>query len=286
MRQVIDAHVHVWNRSEEPQEWIDPETMPEIDRDFTLDDLETTLQAEQVGTAVVVQSVNSSKETESLLTATLGPAVAGVVGWCDLTAPDVRDTLDRLTSMTNGARLVGIRHLAHLEPDERWLRRADVRRGLNAVADAGLVFDLVVNPQQLRTCAEVVDEHPGLEFVLDHLGKPPLRSGAIGEWADDLVGLAARENVSAKVSGLTMEADWKRWTPEDLASALEIAFASFGPDRLMFGSDWPLVRTSGGYASWLDAARVLTEHLSAGEHDAVFFETAARVYGVGGAVDA
>lgn len=281
MRQIIDAHVHVWSSSQEPQDWIDPVTMPEIDRDFTLDDLGQTLAEVGVGSAVVVQTLNLLVETESILTRALPETVSGVVGWCDLTAPDVADTLDRLKALPNGARLRGIRHLAHLEPDAHWLQRADVSRGLDAVANAGLVFDLVVTADQLAASIDVVGAHPKLSFVLDHLGKPPLRSGAIDEWSLRIEEMAAMPNVAAKVSGLTLESDWAHWRPTDLEGAIELALDSFGPDRLMFGSDWPLVRLTGGYRPWLDAATDLFSNLSDPHQSALFFHTANRIYALG-----
>src|SRR4051794_6915675 len=204
----IDAHVHVWTRSTDPQPWIDPETMALIDRDFTLDDLAGQLDALGVRTAVVVQSSNSIDETRRLL-AGAGDRVAGVVGWLDLTT----DVGDQLASFPDHhrAKLVGVRHLVHLDPDPEWLRRADVGSGLAALGRAGLCFDLVMRWHQLPLADVIAGELPGVRFVLDHLGNPPFDATEFVLWERSFRALAARPNTSAKLSGVAgalARADW------------------------------------------------------------------------------
>lgn len=259
--------------------------MHAIDRDFWLEDLDAVLTGNGVTGAVIVQASNQSQETLDLLTADLPPSVASIVGWADLDAPGAAAALDDLLALPNGPLLSGLRHLVHIDPDPHWLRRSSVSRGLDSLEKAGLAFDLVVTPAQLADCAVVASEHPGLTFVLDHLAKPPLRSADISAWEAGLRSLAALPNVYAKISGLTMETDWEAWTLGELERPISIALDCFGPRRLMFGSDWPIVDVCGGYAAWLAAARSLTAALSAPERDAIYFHTACAAYRVGEGAD-
>jgi L-fuconolactonase len=282
----VDAHVHLWQRARTPQEWIDPKSMHAIDRDFWFDDLDEVLTGNGVSAAVIVQASNSSQETQDLLTAHLPPRVGAIVGWIDLESPLVEKAIDDANATQNGAFLSGVRHLAHVDPDPHWLTKPSVSRGLDALESAGLSFDLVVRAEQLADAAKIAGEHPGLTFVLDHLGKPALRSEDISGWESALWVLAKLPNVFAKVSGLTMEAEWDNWNVGDLERAVTVALESLGPQRLMFGSDWPLVEVCGGYGSWIDAALDLTSGLSAVERDAIFCGTARSVYRIGGAANA
>ncbi|MEV1202661.1 amidohydrolase family protein, partial [Microbispora rosea] len=194
----VDAHVHLWNRATDPQPWIDPVTMAAIDRDFAHGDLERMLDSTGVEVAVVVQSINSTAETRRLLTQP-GPRVAGVVGWADLTG-DVAAQLDELDAAAR-RRLVGIRHLVHVDPDPDWLGRPDVGAALDRLAASGLGFDLVVRSWQLPLAATVAAAHPGVRFVVDHLGGLAEADDDDG-WEAGLRELAARPNTCAKISGL------------------------------------------------------------------------------------
>lgn len=206
--------------------------------------------------------------------------MAGVVGWTDLTAPDVAAELARLGQGKGGRWLRGIRHQVQGEPDPRWLCRDDVREGLAAVADAGLVYDLLVLPGQLPAAVETARELPQLAFVLDHCAKPPVASGELEPWAADLRALAALPNVSCKLSGLVTEADWAQWTVADLRPYAEVVLEAFGPERVMFGSDWPVCTLAASYADVVAAAEELTGRLSEPERFEVFGRTAHRVYGL------
>ena len=276
-RAVIDAHLHTWERAKNPQTWIDPTTMAAIDRDFSMAQAGEEIAARGTTGCVVVQAVNTRGETRDLLAASSAPGVLGVVGWVDLTG-DVAAQLDHLRSAPGGDALLGIRHLVHLEPDQDWLLRADVSRGIDALAAAGLPFDLVVRPWQLTVAGQFARAHPSTLLVLDHLGKPPITSPEIVRWTTDLRELARHDNVVAKVSGLTIEDDWETWTAERLRPVLDHALETFGPDRLMFGSDWPLVELTGGYESWMGAYLTLTAELSATEQTRIDAHTARRVY--------
>ncbi|MEU0384604.1 amidohydrolase family protein [Streptomyces chartreusis] len=271
---VVDAHHHVWDLSVRDQDWI-AEGSP-IRRDFTVADLAAEARAAGVDRTVLVQTVTVPEETPEFLALAAGhELIAGVVGWTDLTRPDVADELARLRELPGGRYLKGIRHQVQGEPDPEWLLRPDVRRGLTAVADAGLVYDLVVLPRQLPACTEAAASLPQLTFVLDHLGKPPIASGALEPWASGLRALAALPHTVCKLSGMVTEADLASWTIDDLRPYADVVLEAFGPDRLMFGSDWPVCTLAATYGDILDVTRRLTDPQ---DHARIFEGTATRVY--------
>ncbi|MEU2286276.1 amidohydrolase family protein [Streptomyces sp. NPDC013178] len=275
----VDAHHHVWDLSVRDQDWITGPELQPLRRNFTVADLAPEAHAAGVGRTVLVQTITVPEETpEFLALAAQHELIVGVVGWTDLTRPDVADELARLRDLPGGRHLKGIRHQVQGESDPEWLLRPDVHRGLAAVADAGLVYDLVVLPHQLPACARAAADHPGLTFVLDHLGKPPVASGAREPWESALRTLAALPNTVAKLSGLVTEADPAAWTIDDLRPYADLALEAFGPHRLMYGSDWPVCTLAATYGDVLSAARELTRALSAGERTQVFGTTATRVY--------
>ena len=215
--------------------------------------------------------LDDAEETREFLAVAEGSdVVAGVVGWADLTAPGVSEALAALREGPGGDRLVGIRHLVQGEADPRWLCRADVRRGLTAVAEAGICYDLLTYPHQLPAAIETARALPQLTFVLDHLSKPPIAAGTLEPWATALRELAAEPNVFCKLSGMVTEANQGSWTVSDLRPYAGTALDAFGPDRLMFGSDWPVCLLAATYDEVAEAARELTGQLSAGERAQVF----------------
>jgi L-fuconolactonase len=203
--------------------------------------------------------------------------IAGVVGWVDLTTPDIGEALVQLQESAGGELLVGIRHQVQEEPDPSYLERADVRRGLQAVADAGLVYDLLVRPHQLEAAIDTVRALPELRFVLDHAGKPDVSRPPAREWLAALQNLGELGNVTVKLSGMTSEAP-ANWTPRTLQPFAEALLTSFGPGRTMFGSDWPVCLLGGGYDDTYAATETMTAQLSAPERELVFGGVAANVY--------
>ncbi|MFJ4282442.1 amidohydrolase family protein [Streptomyces massasporeus] len=275
---VVDAHHHVWDLSVRDQEWITGAELAPLRRDFTMKDLVSEARSAGVARTVLVQTVTVPEETPEFLALADGhDLIAGVVGWTDLTRPGIADELARLRALPGGSYLKGIRHQVQGEPDPDWLLRPDVQRGLAAVADAGLVYDLVVLPHQLPACVRAAAALPGLTFVLDHLGKPPIASGALEPWATGLRALAALPNTVAKLSGLVTEADPASWTVEDLRPYADVALEAFGPGRLMYGSDWPVCTLGAAYGDTLDLTRRLTDPH---DHPQILETTAIRVYGL------
>jgi len=277
----IDAHHHVWDLSVRDQDWITGPELRTLRRNFTVADLEPQARAAGVDRTVLVQTITVAEETpEFLALAAEHELIGGVVGWTDLTAPDAGDELARLRELPGGWYLKGIRHQVQGEPDPEWLLRPDVRRGLAAVAEAGLVYDLIVQTRQLPSCVKAAETLPELTFVLDHLGKPPIATGDLEPWASDVRALAALPNVVCKLSGMVTEADPARSAPEDLRPYADTVLEAFGPRRLMFGSDWPVCTLVASYDEVAESAQELTAALSDEERHEVFEATATRVYGL------
>jgi len=278
---IVDAHHHVWDLSVRDQDWITGPELRPLRRNFGVGDLAPEARAAGVGRTVLVQTITVPEETpEFLALAAEHELIAGVVGWTDLTRPDIADELVRLRELPGGRYLKGIRHQVQGEADPEWLLRADVRHGLAAVAEAGLVYDLVVLPHQLPACVKAAAGLPELTFVLDHSGKPPIASGNLEPWTCDVRALAALPNTVCKLSGLVTEADLANWTVTDLRPYADAVLEAFGPGRLMFGSDWPVCTLAATYGEVLAATAELTAELSAAERAQVFEGTAARVYGL------
>ncbi|ANN19361.1 amidohydrolase [Amycolatopsis orientalis] len=271
---MIDAHHHLWDPSRRRYPWLADAALDPIRRPYTVDDLRAVTGAAGVRETVLVQTISSDEETrEFLATASAEPLITGVVGWVELTAPDVADRLAALSGP-----LVGIRHQVQDEPDPSWLTRPEVLRGLAAVGEAGLAYDLLVKPPQLDAALAAAKALPDQVFVLDHAAKPPITSGEWQPWADGVAALGALENVYCKLSGLVTEADWAEWKVGHLTRWTEHVLESFGASRLMFGSDWPVCELAAAYEVVVDTAVSLTSSLSDAERLEFFEGTARRAY--------
>jgi L-fuconolactonase len=286
MTMVVDAHHHFWDPSRRDYYWMSSELDP-IRRAFGPRDLEPLLTESRVDRTIVVQTLPSLAETRELLaTAAATSFVAGVVGWVDLNDPAVSGTIAELRAGPGGRHLVGVRHQVHDEPDEGWLLRKDVQRGIEAVGKAGLVYDLLVRTRELPAALEVVRRLPQVRFVIDHIAKPRIASGPVDEeWERAMAPFAECANVSCKLSGMVTEASWTAWSSSDLEPYVRRALAWFGPERCMFGSDWPVCLVAAPYAKVVDALRFAIRDLAADERDAVMGGNAVRVYELGHLVD-
>ncbi|ONI67970.1 amidohydrolase [Kribbella sp. ALI-6-A] len=274
----VDAHHHVWDLGVREQSWMAGSAMDPIRRDFLIDDLAPLAAAADITQTVLVQTVGLAAETpEFLAIAESNDLVAGVVGWVDLTADDVEDALTGLLNRPDGEWLKGIRHQVHDEPDVEWLNRPDVRRGLAVVAEAGLVYDLLTKTPHLPAALDTVRALPELTFVVDHISKPEI-GGDLEPWASGIRVLAAEPNVTCKLSGMVTEASWTDWTVADLKPYADVVLEAFGPDRVMFGSDWPVCLLAATYAEVVQAAEDLTAGLTPADRDQIFGETARRTY--------
>ena len=272
---VVDAHQHFIFPSRVHYPWLEDAELAPLRRDFTPEDLRPLLKACGVDRTIVVQAKSSLEETRELLQiAASTDYVAGVVGWVDLCDPQVGQVLDALRARPEGSYLVGIRHQVHDEPDPNWLLRPEVERGLAALEQRGLVYDLLVRTRELPAALACVQNFPKLRFVLDHLAKPNIAQGQWDDWLRALEPLAAQPNVWVKLSGLVTEADWKRWKQEDLAPYFHQALMLFGSSRCLFGSDWPVCTLAAGYSEVKEAL----EKTLGGANRAILGENAIEVY--------
>jgi L-fuconolactonase len=278
----VDAHQHFWDTTSRRFDyyWM-TDDFARLRGRWGPDELRPLIAERGIDRTVTVQAIPSLEETEVFLaTADATEFVAGVVGWVDLTDPAVGDTIARLRARPDGRWLVAIRHQVHDEPDPGWLLRPDVRRGLEAVAAAGLTYDVLVRSRELPAALEIARAFPDSRFVVDHIAKPDIRNAEMGPWASRMEPLAACPNVWVKVSGMITEADWERWTPDDLVPYVQRLLSWFGPRRLLFGSDWPVCTMAGSYAQVVDAAEHALGNLSDEDRSWVFGRSAVAAYGL------
>jgi L-fuconolactonase len=277
---ILDAHHHFWDPATADYPWLTDE-LATIRRAFGPADLAPELEAASVEATVLVQTRSSLDETvEFLAAADATPFVHGVVGWVDLTHPAVADTIARLRAGRGGNRLVGIRHQAHDEPDPDWLVRDDVIRGIEAVGRAGLVYDLLVRPRQLPAAVALARRLPDVRFVIDHIAKPPIANGELEPWASLITPFGELGHVACKISGMVTEAEWSSWTARGLQPYVDHVLDVFGPDRLLFGSDWPVCLLAASYRDVVAAAHETLAELSESDRAKVFGRTAAATYGL------
>jgi L-fuconolactonase len=273
----IDAHQHFWRYAPETHAWID-DSMAGIRRDFLPADLEPLLRDEGFDGCIAVQAQQNMDETEWLLSlADAHPFIWGVVGWVDLRAADVADQLGRLAAH---AKLRGVRHIVQDEPDDRFMLQAPFIRGVEALARFGLTYDILIYARQLPAAVELVKAFPDQRFVLDHIGKPDMRAGALDPWARGIAALSRNHNVWCKLSGLVTETDWSRWSPGEFMPYLDVIFDWFGPDRLMIGSDWPVCLVAGAYRDVIAIARSYAEPRFPSHLEGIMGETASAFYGL------
>ncbi len=241
----IDAHQHFWRYNPDEYDWID-DSMACLRRDFLPEDLKTELQGAGFDGAVAVQTRQTLEETRWLLElAGSCPHVLGVVGWVDLRSPDVRS---QLAQFAGNPKFLGVRHIVQSESNDRFLLEPEFLRGIAAIEGFDLTYDILIYPRHLPVAAEFVKRSPRQRFVLDHLAKPLIKSGSLQPWQSGIRELAQSTNVFCKLSGLVTEADWKNWKPSDFEPYLDVALESFGSDRLMIGSDWPVCKVAGSYS--------------------------------------
>jgi len=273
----IDAHQHFWNYSAAEYPWIGP-GMERLARDHLPADLAAVTAPAGIGGTVAVQARQSLAESRWLLDlASADPLIRGVVGWVDLRSDEVASQLGRYSAHE---KFVGVRHVVQDERDPQFMLGDAFVRGLGHLHQFGLTYDLLLYPQQLPAAVELAARLPDQPFVVDHLAKPRIKTGEIDHWQRDIEALARHDNVCCKVSGLVTEAAWRQWKQADFVPYLDVALAAFGPERLMFGSDWPVCLLSGEYADVVCIAQEFFAGLSAAEQKLVWGGTASRFYGL------
>ena len=271
---VIDTHVHFWKYDKKDYEWID-DSMKILQKDYLPEHIERTLKRNDVDGCIAVQAVMAEVETRFL--AELSEThqfIKGVVGWADLRADNVEKKLSELKAYPS---IKGIRHIVQSEPDD-FLYDPSFRRGMARLKEFDFTYDILIFPRQLKAATDLVSAFPDQTFILDHCAKPAVRDKEIEGWQKGLRDLASHPNVFCKLSGLTTEANWKEWSPADFYPYLDVIFESFGTERLMYGSDWPVMLLSGIYVQWKSLLEKYMENLLPEEKERIMGLNAQAVY--------
>lgn len=272
---VIDAHHHLWKYNDRDYVWMS-DAMTGLRRDFLVPELEHVMRESGVEGTVAVQARQTTEETEWLLDlAARHSFILGVVGWVPLVAPDVGRHLEHWGQQS---KLKAVRHVLHDEPDDFYMLRADFNRGVRMLHGYELAYDILIFERHLPQTIEFVDRHAEQVFVVDHIAKPRIREGMLSPWQERIRELAKRENVYCKVSGMATEADWKTWTADLLRPYFDVVLSAFGPKRLMFGSDWPVLTVAGEYQTWMNTFRSFISELSPDEQESICRGTAIAAY--------
>lgn len=270
----IDAHQHFWSLARGDYGWLTP-ALGVIHRDFGPDDLEPLLARHGICRTILVQAAPTEAETAYLLDlAASSPFVAGVVGWTDF---DVGNAAERIAKLAGNRLLVGLRPMVHDIADDRWLARPALAPAFHAMAAQGLVFDALLKPHHIAPMLDMLQRQSDLACVIDHGAKPDLARGELSAWREGMTALAAHRNVFCKLSGLVTEAR-ADWTLATLRPVVEHLLGAFGPDRLIWGSDWPVVTLRASYAQWFGAADALLAALPDAQREAILGGNARRLY--------
>lgn len=272
---VIDAHHHLWKYNAAEYGWIG-DSMDILRRDYLPDELQKELEGSGVTATVVVQARQTIEETSWLLDlAERTPWIRGVVGWLDLRAPGLQGQLEQFGSHP---KLVGVRHVIQDEPDPEFMLKPEFVRGIAMLQAYDLAYDLLLFPGQLDAAVHLAEMFPDQRFVLDHLGKPPIREGRLEPWKTALESLAGHGNVWCKLSGMVTEADHLAWTYEGLLPFMDSAYQAFGADRVMCGSDWPVCRLAASYGEAMEVPIRFANGLTGRDCDRLLFRNAAELY--------
>ncbi len=271
---IIDAHHHLWQFNENDYGWMD-DSMEILKRDYLPVDLLTETKRAGISGTVVVQARQKTEETSWLLEiADANPLIKGVVGWVDLRSANVKDQLDRFSGHP---KLVGVRHVIHDEPDLDFMLHPEFKRGIALLSEYQLVYDLLLFPEHLKNATKLAEMFPDQRFVLDHMSKPRIRSGVLQPWKEDIEALSAHPNVWCKISGMVTEAD-KAWKYGDFVPYMKVIIDSFGADRVMLGSDWPVCRLAGEYETVMGIPMVYMRTMKEEEKERIFYKNAMDCY--------
>ena len=272
---IIDSHQHFWQVGHFDYPWMSAD-VDVLYRDYLPEALEPVLKENGVSKTVLVQASNSLAETYWLLgLAERHQFIAGVVGWVDLTDPELETELEVLTA---NVAFKGVRHLVESEPADDWLVQPKVLEGLRILAKHHVTYDLLVHTRHLKHVKTVAESCPDLRLVIDHMAKPPIASGEVDEWARELKDVAAYPKIFCKLSGLVTEANLTTWSKDDLRPFVDRALESFGPQRMMFGSDWPVSLLAASYDQVLDSFQSLLQDLNEQERARIFDDNASEFY--------
>ncbi len=272
---IIDAHHHLWKFNTVDYGWMD-DSMKVLKRDYLPAELAGEIQQAGIEGTIVVQARQTIEETLWLLTmAEENPFIKGVVGWVDLRSEKLTDQLEQVG---NHPKLVGIRHVIHDEADDDFMLRSAFLQGIEKLQDYNLTYDLLLFPKHLGRAIEMVSMFPDLRFVLDHLSKPSIKSGILHPWKDDIELLATLPNVWCKISGMVTEANLESWKISDIEPYMKVVCDTFGSDRLLLGSDWPVCKLAGEYGQVMGIPLAYFEKLNSHEKKRIFSQNAIECY--------
>lgn len=272
---IIDTHHHFWNYNPVEFDWIDDE-MANIRNSFLPHDLQATISESGVTGVVSVQARQITEETDWLLNlAAENEFIKGVVGWIPLSAKNIQEVLEKYAS---SKWLKGVRHVVQGEPDPEFILGKAFNEGIKQLKKYDLVYDILIFEHQLPNTIRFVDQHPDQVFVIDHIAKPVIKENKIIDWEKNIRELAKRENVSCKISGMVTEANFKNWTVEQLQPYFDVVLEAFGPERLMFGSDWPVCLAATKYKNWLEIVKSQISGFSHAQQDQILYKNAVNIY--------
>jgi L-fuconolactonase len=275
MTERIDAHHHLWRYDPIEYGWID-DSMTVLKRNFLPNDLEKEIREVGIDGTVAIQARQSLEETRWLLSqAREASFIRGVVGWAPIASAAFAEDLEQLRDQP---KLKGLRHIIQDEKDPQFMAGADFNRGIAALHSSGLVYDILIFERQLSATIPFVDRHPNQVFVLDHVAKPRIGARILDPWRSQIAELARRKNVYCKLSGMVTEANWQSWRMEDLRPYFDVVLGAFGPERMMYGSDWPVCLLATTYSKWFATVNLLIEPLSKTEKEMILGGTATKVY--------
>ncbi|MEM7452981.1 MAG: amidohydrolase family protein [Planctomycetota bacterium] len=276
---IIDSHHHLWQHIEPfDHSWQQADELAPINREFLPADLEPLIRAAGVDRTILVQTQHNVAENKwALKLAEENEFIAGVVGWVDLGSEQCEE---QLLEVKDHPKFVGVRHVTQDEPDDDFIIRPEVLRGLKVLERHQAPFDLLFYVKHLRHATTLARELPDLPMVIDHLAKPVIKEGATDSWIDDFRAAAECKNIYCKLSGMATEADWENWKPADFQPYVDVALEAFGPHRCMFGSDWPVCLLAGSYEQVHSALLQCIDRLSDSDRASVMGGTAAAFYGV------
>ncbi len=270
----IDSHQHFWDYDPTAYPWITPGSA--IHGSFKPADLEPLLRSAQIGGCIAVQARQNLKENVYLCSlAEANPLIQAVVGWIDLRSDDVEQ---QATAFKQLPKSVGVRHVVQDEADSEFMTREPFRRGIAALKKHGLVYDILIYAHQLPDAIRLVRDFPEQAFVLDHIAKPRIATGEIQEWASHMREIAKYPNLSVKLSGMVTEADHLHWNSQVMEPYWNVVAEAFGTDRILYGSDWPVIRLASDYARWVETVSRWLEVYPTSDQEKIWGENAQRVY--------
>lgn len=276
----IDSHHHLWDLSVRPQEWMVGDGMEPVSRNFDTNDLRSAISGTGIEKTILVHATTTHDETYELLAlAEVDPTIIGVVGWLQIDSPDAISECENYLQATGGSYLKGIRDVAQDLPDSNYLAKPQSIATVQQLGKMGLTYDILTKTPELKAAIELVKACPNVQFVLDHISKPYIAKEELEPWKLLITELASYENVSCKISGMVTEAKWNTWKPSDFAPYVDHIIESFSPQRLMFGSDWPVaLLAASSYSEVVHLAEDLTAKFSETESELFWAKNALSAY--------